>query len=254
MELLLLGGFAFFAGFVDAVAGGGGLVQVPALLAVYPQGAPATLFGTNKAACVWGTAAAAAQYARRVRLPWNALLPALLAAALCGWLGARVVSWLPPELMRPLVLGLLLAVAVYTFARRDLGRHHAPRLGRGGERLAGALAGAALGFYDGLFGPGTGAFLIFVFVRVFGYDFLHASAAAKLVNFATNLAALAWFVPAGEVLWPVAGVMAVGNVAGALAGSRLALRHGSAFVRRAFLLVVAGLVAKLLWDLLRAGA
>ena len=250
-ELILLAAAALFAGFVDAVAGGGGLVQLPALFAVLPDTPAATLFGTNKAASIWGTATAASQYLRRVRLP-AAMLAATLAAALVGaWLGARTVSALPPAVIRPAVLVLLVGVALYTFCRRELGTTHAPRLHEGAAILAGALTGLALGFYDGLFGPGTGAFLIFVYVRVFGYDFLHASAAAKFVNVATNAAALAWFVGHGHLLWPVAGVMAVCNVGGAVLGSRLALRFGAPFVRRVFLIVVCVLIAKLAADVLR---
>lgn len=250
-ELILLAAAALFAGFVDAVAGGGGLVQLPALFAVLPEAPAATLFGTNKAASIWGTATAASQYLRRVRLP-AAMLAATLATALVGaWLGARTVSALPPAVIRPAVLVLLIGVALYTFCRRELGTTHAPRLHEGAAILAGALTGLALGFYDGLFGPGTGAFLIFVYVRVFGYDFLHASAAAKFVNVATNAAALAWFVGHGHVLWPVAGLMAVCNVGGAVLGSRLALRFGAPFVRRVFLIVVCVLIAKLAADVLR---
>ena len=245
---LMLGIAALFAGFVDAVAGGGGLVQLPALFAVLPDTAAATLFGTNKAASIWGTATAARQYLARVRLPRAVLAWALMAALLGAWLGARTVSLLPPTLIRPAVLALLVAVAVYTFRRRDLGNAHTPRL-QGRVALAAATAtGFGLGFYDGVFGPGTGAFLIFVFVRIFGYDFLHASAAAKLVNFATNAAALVFFVGHGHVLWPVAALMAVCNMAGAVVGSRAALRHGAPFVRRVFLCVVCLLIARLAAD------
>lgn len=246
---LLLGVAALFAGFVDAVAGGGGLVQLPALFAVMPEAPAATLFGTNKAASVWGTATAASQYLKRVRLPLDLLAAAVPGALLGAWWGARTVSALPPAVIRPGVLLLLLAVAYYTFRRRDLGTVHAPRLGTRAAVVAGAASGFALGFYDGLFGPGTGAFLIFVFVRVFGYDFLHASAAAKLVNLATNLAALAFFTGHGHVLWRVAGLMAACNIAGALIGSRVALRRGAGFVRRVFLGVVCVLIVKLTADL-----
>lgn len=249
-EYLLLGVAALFAGFVDAVAGGGGLVQLPALFAVLPESPAATLFGTNKAASIWGTATAASQYLRRVRLPRGPLVAALAAALGGAWLGARTVSLLPTELVRPAVLVLLVAVAVYTFRRRELGATHAPRVTGQRAIAAGVCTGVGLGFYDGVFGPGTGAFLVFVFVRVFGYDFLHASAAAKFVNVATNAAALVFFVGHGHLLWPVAGLMAVCNVGGALLGSRLALRFGAPFVRRVFLGVVSVLIAKLALDLL----
>lgn len=251
-ETLFLAAAALFAGFVDAVAGGGGLVQLPALFAVLPETSAATLFGTNKAASIWGTATAASQYVRRVRLP-GVMLAAALTAALAGaWLGARTVSALPPGVIRPAVLVLLVGVALYTFRRRELGTTHAPRLTGRAAVVAGAATGLVLGFYDGVFGPGTGAFLVFVYVRVFGYDFLHASAAAKFVNVATNAAALAYFVGHGHLLWPIAGLMAVCNVGGAVLGSRLALRFGAPFVRRVFLLVVCVLIAKLAVDVATA--
>ncbi len=248
LELLFLGAAALFAGFVDAVAGGGGLVQLPALFAVLPDTSAATLFGTNKAASICGTTTAASQYLRRVRLP-GAMLATALAGALVGaWLGARTVSALPPEVIRPAVLMLLVGVALHTFRRRELGTFHTPRVKGRAALLAGTVTGLVLGFYDGLFGPGTGAFLVFVYVRVFGYDFLHASAAAKFVNVATNAAALTWFAGHGHLLWPVAGLMAACNVGGAVLGSRLALRFGAPFVRRVFLGVVCVLIAKLAVD------
>lgn len=248
--LWLLGGAAFLAGFVDAVAGGGGLLQLPALLILYPQQPLGTLLGTNKLAAVWGTLAAAGRYARRVRFHYPLLVPALGAALLGAWCGARVVTLLPVPLMRPAVLGLLVAVAVYTFATPHLGLHHAPRLSRRAETLAGAGIALVSGFYDGFFGPGTGAFLVFLLVRILGFDFLHASAYAKVLNVATNAAALAFFVPHGWVLWTTAALMAACNVAGAVCGSHLALRHGSQFIRRIFLGVVVALIVKLTHDTL----
>lgn len=247
-ELPLLAAAALFAGFVDAVAGGGGLVQLPALFAALAEAPAATLFGTNKAASIWGTAAAAGQYLRRVRLP-AALLALALPAALAGaWCGARTVSLLPPTAIRPAVLLLLILVAIHTFRRRELGIRHAPRWEGRALMLPAALTGLALGFYDGVFGPGTGAFLMFLFVRVFGFDFLHASAAAKLLNLATNCAALSYFAGHGQVLWQIAVVMAICNVAGALLGSRVALRYGARFVRGVFLAVVTLLIGRLAWE------
>jgi len=247
-QLIFLALAALFAGFVDAVAGGGGLVQLPALFASLPDTPAATLFGTNKAASIWGTATAASQYLRRVRLPFALLACALPTALLGAWCGARTVSLLPPASLRPAVLVLLTGVAVHTFRRRELGAMHAPRWQGWPLFAAGAATGLLLGFYDGIFGPGTGAFLVFVFVRLFGYDFLHASAAAKLVNLATNAAALAFFVRHGHLLWAAAGLMAVCNVTGAVVGSHAALRFGVGFVRRVFLGVVILLIARLAYD------
>ena len=252
MDLLLLAALAFVAGFVDAVVGGGGLIQVPALFAVYPQAAPGLLLGTNKLSSLAGTAVSAARYARRVRLDPRVLGPALVGATLFSLAGARVVSWLPRDAVRPLVLVLLIVVAVYTFLRKDFGRTHAPRLRARWEPWVGFAAGAGLGFYDGLFGPGTGAFLIFVFVRVFGWEMLTASASAKVVNVGTNVAALAFFAATGQVLWAAGALMAAANIAGGFTGTGVALARGAGFVRSVFLVVVTALIGKLGWDLIVA--
>lgn len=248
--LVLLGFFAIAAGFVDAVVGGGGLIQVPALFSFVPQASAASLFGTNKIASISGTLISANRYARSVKLPWNTVLPALAGAALFSWLGAAAVSLLPRELAQPLVLVLLIFVAVITWHKKDMGVVHSPRFSVAQQRVFGFLAGAALGFYDGFFGPGTGAFLIFVFVRFFGYDFLHASASSKLVNVMTNFAALAFFVPAGEFFLKAALVMAACNVAGAWAGTHLAVKKGSQFVRKFFLILLAVLIVRMAWSTL----
>jgi uncharacterized membrane protein YfcA len=249
LSLLLLALAALLAGFVDAVVGGGGLIQVPALFALQPAADPATLFGTNKSASVFGTLSAAGRYLRRVAIPWRATLYAAVAAFLCSYLGALSVAWLPRDLLRPLILVLLIGSAAYTFWRKDFGSLHRPAHAGGREMAYALLLGAGIGFYDGFFGPGTGSFLIFLFVRFFGFDFLHASAAAKVVNGATNLAALAYFLPHGHVLATAALLMAVCNVIGAQAGSHLALRHGSGFVRGIFLLAVFALILRFAWEI-----
>ena len=182
---------ALFAGFVDAVAGGGGLIQVPTLLVTLPTESPATVFGTNKLSSIFGTGNAALRYARRIALPWRIALPAATAAFVFSFGGAAAVSWLPKEVVRPLVLGLLLVVLIHTVSKPEFGVVAGARLAPRLERRWALLVGALLGFYDGFFGPGTGSFLIFAFVHLFRLDFLHASSVAKVVNFATNAAALA---------------------------------------------------------------
>lgn len=248
--LLILILAAFLAGLVDAVVGGGGLIQIPALFTVYPGESPATLFGTNKTASVFGTANAAWGYARRVKMPWRTILPATGAAFAFSYLGAAAVAWLPRDAVRPLMLVLLIAAAVYTLKRKDFGQIHEPLHGGRRELFYAALLGGVIGFYDGFFGPGTGSFLIFLFVRFFGFDFLHASASAKLVNVATNLAALAYFIPNGYLLPWLALLMALANICGSQAGTRLALKHGSGFIRKVFLCVVGGLICRFAWDTL----
>ncbi len=249
----LLAPAAFFAGMVDAVVGGGGLIQIPVLLSQFSQTAIPTLFGTNKVSSIAGTGASLWRYARAVPIPWAVVLPATLAALVGAWLGAAVVAWLPREAMRPLVLVLMLAVAIYTFRRKDFG-HSASRELVPADRWRGALLGLTIGFYDGFFGPGTGSFLIFGFVRLFGMDFLKASASAKVINAATNLSAIAFFASHGPILWTVGLIMAACNLAGAQVGTLLALKRGAGFVRQAFLVVVAVLIVKLAWDILAPAA
>lgn len=240
---------AFLAGLVDAMVGGGGLIQVPALFGALPVSTPpATLLGTSKFAGFLGTASAAWRYARTITIPWRIVGAACVVAFLTSLAGAATVTHVPPGIFRPLVPVILALVLVYTLLKPDLGREHAPRtLGRAG--LAGAaLLVAAIGFYDGFFGPGTGSFLMLLFVRLYGFDFLNAGASARVVNVATNLSALAWFGVHGHLLWALGLGMAAANVAGAQVGTRLALRQGAGFVRWVFVAVVSVLIAKTAWD------
>lgn len=245
---VVLGLGAFCAGFVDSVVGGGGLIQIPALFAAFPTVQPAVLFGTNKVASIVGTTSAAIQYGRRVTIPWRVALPGAAAALVGSWYGAKAVVFLPPTVLRPLILLLLVLVAGYTFMRKDLGSisREAPYTWR--TYLIAVAIGAGIGFYDGFFGPGTGSFLIFLFIRCLGMDFLRASVTAKILNVATNLAAICYFAATVEILWKLALVMAACNLGGAIVGSRTALRHGTVFVRKMFLFVVSLLIAKLAYD------
>jgi uncharacterized membrane protein YfcA len=248
IDWFILAPAAFFAGMVDAVVGGGGLIQIPVLLSAFPQTGIPTLFGTNKVSSIAGTGASLWRYARAVRIPWRLVLPATAAALLGAWLGAAVVAWIPREAMRPLVVVMMLAVAIYTFLRKNLGHveTHEPRPG---DLWRGGLFGLVIGFYDGFFGPGTGSFLIFGFVRLFGLDFVRASASAKVINFATNLSAIGFFASHGPILWAVGLTMAACNLAGAWVGTHLALKHGAGFIRKAFLGVVTVLIVKQLLEL-----
>jgi uncharacterized membrane protein YfcA len=248
MELLLVTLASALAGFVDSIVGGGGLVLVPALFATFPSTHPATLFGINKSASVWGTAMATWQYSRRVQLRWAALAPAASAGFAGSLAGAWLVTVISADFLRQLLPFVLLGVLLYTLARKDMGRVHAPRFSGRTEALAASAIGLVIGFYDGFFGPGTGSFFVFLFVRWLGYDFLNASASAKLLNIATNLAALILFAIKGHVWWHYALALAVANVAGSLLGTRLALRHGAGFVRGVFVLVVGALILKTGWD------
>ncbi len=248
IELVVVAAASLLAGLVDAIVGGGGLVLVPALFATFPATAPATLLGTNKCAGIWGTSVAAMQFSRRVELGWSWLLPAALAALAGSFVGAWSLTQVDPTFLRKLLPVLLAAVLVYTLVNRRLGIEHAPsRTAR--ETLAiGAVIAFVVGWYDGFFGPGTGSFFVFLFVRLLGFDFLHASASAKVLNVATNLAALILLASRGHVWWQVGLVLAACNVAGSLLGTRLALKHGAVLVRRVFVAVVSALILKTGYD------
>lgn len=248
IDYVLLGCAAFLAGLVDAVVGGGGLIQIPVLFSVFPREVPATLLGTSKLAGIFGTAAAALNYARRTRVAWSAAAPAAVAAFCLSFVGAYTVTHVPADFVRSLLPCVLLAVAVYTFKKKDFGAIHAPMHSGTRERVVALGMGACIGFYDGLFGPGTGSFLIFLFVRFFGFDFLSASSAAKVVNVACNLSALLWFGYSGHLIWQLGLMMALCQIGGSLVGTRLAIKHGSVFVRKLFLIVVSLLIVKTGYD------
>jgi uncharacterized membrane protein YfcA len=244
--LALVGASA--AGWVDAVVGGGGLLQLPALLLAAPGVPVATLLGTNKLAAVAGTGTAAVTYLRRTTVDWRVLRPAVGLALLCSGLGAALAGAVPARAFRPVVIAVLAGVALVVTLRPSLGT--AP--GRGattkGRLAAIGLAGIVIATYDGAVGPGTGTFLILSFTATLGVDFLHASAMAKAVNVATNLGALVVFALSGHVWWLLGAAMAGANVLGARLGARTALRRGSGFVRVVLLVVVFALLAKLGFD------
>lgn len=242
--LLLLLLAAFAAGWVDAVVGGGGLIQLPALLLV-PGLTPVQALATNKLASVFGTAASSVSYYRSVRPSLSTALPMAIVALLAAIGGASLAAFLPAEVFTPIIMVALIVVALITIFKPALGA--VTKLKHSGAKhvvLAG-IAGAAIGFYDGLIGPGTGTFLVIALVGLLGYDFLMASAQAKIVNFATNFGALILFIPLGAVLWPLGLLMAVANVGGSILGSRMAIAKGAKFVRVLFLIIVGALIVKL---------
>ena len=249
--LPLLCFFAFLAGFIDSIVGGGGLIQLPALLILLPSYPNTMLLGTNKCSSIAGTATASLQFVRKVAIRWRITLPAMATAGAFAFLGARAVSVFNPNVLRPLMLVLLILMAVYTFIRKDFGALQKSRLPAQYEPLAAAMTGAVLGFYDGFFGPGTGSLLIFAFIGLLGLDFLTASASAKLVNFSTNLASILYFFITGQILWWVGLPMAICNMSGAYLGSRLAILKGSQFVRVLFLCVLMLVIARYAYDVFK---
>ncbi|HZE74358.1 MAG TPA: TSUP family transporter [Gemmatimonadales bacterium] len=244
-------GFAFLAAFTDAVVGGGGLIQLPALLVLVPDAPLPAIFGTHKLASTVGTMTAVHRYAGGLRIEWRLTIPAAVASFACSLLGAHAVSAIDPSVLRPAILVLLVGVAIFTWRARDFGTVHLPRLGPRPALAAGLVMGGALGFYDGFFGPGTGTFLIFGFVTLFGFDFLAATSAAKVVNLGSNFSAALYFAATDQVLYRLALPMAAASIVGATMGSRLALAKGVGLVRTFFLALVTVLVVKLALDTLR---
>lgn len=249
--VLLLCLAAGLAGWFDAVSGGGGLVQLPALLVLLPGAAPAQVLATNKLSSICGTAVAAATYRRKVRPDLRTALPMAGIALVGAALGALCASLLPADVFRPLVLVLLVAVATYVLRHPAVGEEQRLRWDGRRHHVAAGIGGLGIGFYDGIFGPGTGTFLVFLLVSLLGYSFLQASAKARIVNLATNLGALLVFIPQGAPMWGVGLLMGACNVAGGWLGAHTAIRRGSRFVRMVFLAVVAGLVIRLAYDVLR---
>ncbi|MDQ6860246.1 MAG: TSUP family transporter [Verrucomicrobiota bacterium] len=249
-HVLILCCFSLVAGFVDAAVGGGGLIQLPAALILLPGVPVPTILGTNKLASICGTSFALQRYARTVKIDWQIVGPSALVAFLFSFGGARAINLLDPKLLRPLILFLLVGVAIYVLLAKNLGLVHKPKHTPDKARLLGMSVGAVLGFYDGFFGAGMGSFLIFAFVGLFGFDFLSASASAKAVNWATNLASLIYFAATGQILFAVGLAMAASNVCGSAIGTHLAIAKGSRFVRIFFLVTVCGLIAKLTQTLL----
>ncbi|WP_434559744.1 TSUP family transporter [Pseudomonas sp. Z5-35] len=243
--MVALGFFAFCGGMIDAAVGGGGLVQVPALLHALPQHSLSTVFGTNKLAVLAGNLSSIFSYVKRIKIVWKLMLPTMLSAFVFSFVGAFSVSLVPKTIMEYFVFFVLVVMAVYTFAKKDLGLVHSDAQCGSREVLLGVFFGALIGFYDGVFGPGSGSFLLFVFVKYFGYDFLNASASAKLVNLGTFSAALLFFIPSGHVLWVIGGLVAVCNMVGALAGTFLALRYGSGLIRILFLFLLVFLIGRM---------
>ena len=235
---------SFFAGFIDSIAGGGGLIQLPALLIGLPKSETAEVLGTNKLSAVFGTTTAAALYRKQIKPDPKILIAMGLPAFLGSAGGAVLASKIPTSSMRPMVLVLLIIVAVYTWFKPDLGKFENLRhLPKRRVQIA-AIAGVVIGFYDGIFGPGTGSFLMLILVASLGYAFITASAIAKVVNVATNVGAITVFGINGAVLWQIGIILGIANITGAVIGARLAIKGGSTLVRKVFLLVTVALIIK----------
>lgn len=240
---------AFGAGFVDAIIGGGGLIQLPAVMFAMPAQELPAVFGTNKLAGFAGTAVAAVRYLQRTKVLAEAIIPAIITAIPSAFLGAYAVNGIDKDVLKPVVIVLFSLVAIYTFVKKDFGVTPARDIPKRRRILLSFVTGILIGFYDGFFGPGTGSFLIFIYIILFGFEFMQASSHAKVVNCVTNIAALALFIWDGDVKYAIGIPVAVMNIAGSVAGSTLAIKKGSGFIRIFYMCVVTGFIVKMVVDL-----
>ena len=237
-----------FAGFVDAMAGGGGLIQLPALIVGLPNKELPLILGANKVPSIFGTAAAARNYFKNIK-PDIPLTLSMMGPAFIGSMGgASLAAAVPKDFFKPFIVFLLVTVAIYTWIKPELGMNENLKYTHKKRLAIVALIGLLIGFYDGIFGPGTGTFLVFFLVSGIGYAFLKASGTAKLVNISTNAGAILSFQLTGHIWWQLGLLLAFANVTGAIIGSRLAIKGGSPLVRKVFLAVTFLLIARVAWD------
>jgi uncharacterized protein len=248
--LVLMGLAAICAGWVDAVVGGGGLIQLPALLLGFPQASPVQILATNKLSSICGTSVSAVTYYRRIKPDLRTAIPLALLAFGGSLIGALLASRIPKAAFSPIILVVLIGVGAYTLLKPEVGRQTDLRFSGHPHVLAATGVGFIVGMYDGALGPGTGSFFVFALVGLLGYAFLEASAKAKIANVATNLAALVIFIPAGAVMWKVGLLMGLGNLAGGYLGARTAVARGGAFVRIVFVIVVGAFIVRIGLDVI----
>lgn len=239
---------AFFAGFIDSIVGGGGLVQVPALFILFPHYSVPQIIGTNRFSSFMGTGVAGYQYAKKVKIPWKTVVYAGIGAAVMSYTGALLSSMMSTRILKPTILILMTVIAIYSYRKKDLGQDEKLRFSIQVIPLYGLLIGMATGFYNGFVGPGTGSLLVFGFVSIIGYSFLSASAISKVVNVIADVASLIFFVSKGFVMFKIAFPMMICNMAGSYVGSKIAILRGNGFVRVIFLIVVFGLILRFGYD------
>jgi len=249
VEMIILCLAALLAGFVDAIVGGGGLIQTPAVLITLPNHPVATLLGTTKIPSWSGTTSAAIQYAHRVKLQWKLIGILCSIALVAAYLGSKTVALVSNTYMKPVIFGVLVIVAAYSYTKKDFGTFETKRKPAKLEFIYGGLFALLIGFYDGFIGPGAGSFMVLFFISVLGFDFLKASAHAKFVNVATNTGSILFFAGSGHILYHYAIPMALCNFLGSLAGARLAMLKGNKFIRVFFLLVVLGTILRFGYDI-----
>lgn len=244
----LMGLAALTAGWIDAVVGGGGLIQLPALLIGFPGASPVQILATNKLASIFGTTTSSITYFRRVKPDLKTALP-MAGWAFAGSLGGALIgSVVPKSAFNPIILVVLIGVGAYTLAKPNMGKISGLRFTGRKHHVVAAIIGFVMGVYDGALGPGTGSLLVFALVGLLGYGFLQASAKAKITNLATNLAALMIFIPQGAVMWKIGLVMGLCNILGGYIGARTAVSKGDGFIRVVFIVLVSAFVLKIGYD------
>lgn len=248
MEILILSCLgAFFAGLVDAIAGGGGLIQVPTLLFLFPSLPIPTIMGTNKFSMSSGTVISSIHYVNQLKINITTIIPALIAAFFGSLLGAKVLTVINDDILKPVIITLLIIIGVYSIFKKKFGAVSKKKLTENQMHYILPIIALLLGFYDGFFGPGTGSFLIFILVGLIGFSFLEGSAYSKLINLSANVAALLFFIVNKHVVYTIAIPMVAFNMLGNYMGAKLAIKKGSGFVRYVFLLVVFGILGELLF-------
>jgi uncharacterized protein len=249
--LIILCCIAFAAGFVDAIAGGGGLIQTPLSIVMLPQLPVATVIGTLKIPAFSGTSIAAMQYAKKVKLNYKRLAAMAIIAFCAAVAGSNLLSMVSNSFMKPVLLFVLIAVAIYTYSNKQFGIHtHKAHTEK--QQLMYALAiSLVIGFYDGFIGPGAGSFLVIAFISLLGFDFLKASANAKFVNLATNLGSICFFLYKGTILFKIAIPMAICNAIGGALGARLAIFKGNKFIRLFFLFIICLTIIRFAYDVFK---
>jgi uncharacterized membrane protein YfcA len=223
-------------------------LTVPTLLITLPNQPLATLFGTNKIAALSGASVAASQYAKRIKFDFRLLFSIAVVAFLASFGGAKIVSQIDSQQLKPVILLILIAIAIYTFIKKDFGSVATKNLTFQRKVIYGSLIGLIVGFYDGFFGPGAGSFFVLGFVVIMGFDFLHASAYSKIINCVTNISALVVFVSQGNYILSLAILMAIFNILGNLVGTKMALKKGNSFVRILFLCVLSIMILRYGYD------
>ncbi len=249
--LILLCAAAFFAGFVDAIVGGGGLIQTPIALLALPHLAVSTVIGSLKIPSFSGTFFAAKQYLKKTTIDWKLISIMALVAFTAAFIGSQLLTLVSNNFMKPLLLVVLVCIAIYTFTKKDFGTHQVKTISPRKKWYLALLMSSAIGFYDGFIGPGTGSFLVLGFVTLLGFDFLHASANAKMVNLATNFGSICLFILKGKIIWAIAIPMAICNAIGGWVGAKLAIKKGNAFIRVFFLIVIIGTLIRFGYEIVQ---